>query len=53
MHSAHLRLIIISKLVCVSFVHQTVQRYHLFEYVPIWQIQLLKWLEAPCLIIVE
>ena len=42
MHSAHLiRLIISSKLVCVSFVQQTVQRYHHFEYVPIWQIQLL------------
>ena len=41
MHSAHLRLIISSKLVCVLFVQQTVQRYHHFEYVPIWQIQLL------------
>ena len=31
MHSAHLRLIISSKLVCFTFVQQTVQRYHHFE----------------------
>ena len=40
--SAHLiRLTISSKLFCGFVVQQTVQQYHHFEYVPIWQIQLL------------